>query len=158
MQVFWIGLFISVLAVTAGAAPVTVQRVDGSLALEASLAKRTYAPGEGVEITLSVRNAGNAPLGVTFTSGQRYDFIIRRPRGDEVWRWSHDQAFIQVIQTALLRPQESLTFREVWDQRDFQGRRMDPGAYEAIAMFMGHSEGGRFASVQLPPLAFTITK
>lgn len=158
MQVLWIGVLISVLAVTAGAAPVTSQRVEGLLALEASVAKRTYAPGEAVEIVLTVRNTGSAPVAVTFTSGQQFEFIVRRPRGDEVWRWSHDQAFIQVVQSMQILPQGSLTFRRVWDQQDLQGRRVDPGSYEAIAEFRGHLEGGRPAPIQLPSLTFTITK
>jgi len=81
-----------------------------------------------------------APEGVVFTSGQRLDLIVRRPRGDEVWRWSHDKAFTQAIQTVLLRAQESVVLRVAWDQRDLQGRRVDPGTYEAIAVFMGRAE------------------
>jgi len=157
MHALWIVVLISILALTAGAAPVSVERVEGSLALEAAVARRAFAAGESVELTLTGRNTGNAALSVTFTSGQRFDFIVRRPRGDEVWRWSHDKAFIQVIQMATLRPGEMLMFREAWDQRDLQGRRVDPGPYEVIAVFMGRLEGGR-GGLALPPIAFTVTK
>ena len=157
MHALWIVVLISMLALTAGAAPVSVERVEGSLALEAAVARRAFAVGESVELTLTGRNTGNAALSITFTSGQRFDFIVRRPRGDEVWRWSHDKAFIQVIQTATLRPGETLMFREAWDQRDLQGRRVDPGPYEVIAVFMGRLESSK-GSFALPPIAFTVTK
>jgi len=157
MHALWMAVLISILALTAGATPVSVERVEGSLTLEASVARRAFAAGESVELTLTGRNTGNAALSVTFTSGQRFDFIVRRPRGDEVWRWSHDKAFIQVIQTAPLRPQETLMFRESWDQRDLQGRRVDPGPYEVIAVFLGRIEGGR-GGLALPPITFTVTR
>jgi hypothetical protein len=73
-----------------------------------------------------------------------------------VWRWSHDKAFTQVIQTLLLRAQESSVLRVAWDQRDLQGRRVDPGTYEAIVVFMGRVEGASRMPVTLAPLAFTI--
>jgi hypothetical protein len=156
VRVVWLGLVIGILAASAGAQPLTVERTDGGLRVEASLARRTVAPGEPVEVTVAVRNVSNAPVGIVFTSGQRLDLIVRRPRGDEVWRWSHDKAFTQVIQTLLLRPQESSVLRVAWDQRDLQGRRVDPGTYEAIVVFMGRVEGAGRGLMTLAPLAFTI--
>lgn len=155
MQAFWLVL-VGVVVLAAAAGPVMVDRVEGSLRYEASIPKRTFAPGEFVAMTVTVRNVGSATVSITFTSGQRYDLIARRPRGDEVWRWSHDKAFIQVIQTITLKPQESLQpFRDGWDQRDLQGRRVDPGSYEMVAVFMGSVSGGP-REVQLPAIPFTI--
>src|SRR3990170_2887830 len=139
VQAVWLGLVIGMLAVAVGAQPLTVERTDGALRLEASLARRVFAIGEPVEVTVTARNVSSAPLGVVFNTGQRLDLIVRRPRGDEVWRWSHDKAFTQAIQTVLLRAQESVVLRVAWDQRDLQGRRVDPGTYEAIAVFMGRA-------------------
>lgn len=156
-MVLVIGLMLAVLVVTAGAAPVSVERTEGPLALEASLGARTVASGAAVRMTLVVRNTGPAPVGLMFTSGQRAEFIVRRPRGDEVWRWSHDKAFTQAIQTLPLRPQEPLTIAETWDQRDLQGRPVDPGAYEVIAVFLGRLGDGR-AIPPLPPLPVLITR
>lgn len=156
VQVFWLGVLVGVIVLAAAAAPVMVDRVEGSLRYEAAIPRRTFAPGEFVDATITVRNIGSTSVSLTFTSGQRYDLIVRRPRGDEVWRWSHDKAFIQVIQSITLKPQESLPpFRDGWDQRDFQGRRVDPGAYEMLAVFLGSVSGGS-REVQLPPLPFAI--
>lgn len=147
-------ILIGLVTMTSAAAPVVVERTSGHLTFTAAVAKRTFASGEPVAIQFTVRNAASGALGVMFTSGQRFDFIVRRSRGDEVWRWSHDKAFIQVVQTTMLQPQETLAFTETWDQRDFQGRRVDPGSYELIAVFMGRV-GDRHA-VTLPPLAIRI--
>ncbi len=142
------------MVLVAAASPLSVERVESGLRVDASLPRPSYDPGQALEIALTATNPGGAPVTVTFTSGQRFDLIIRRPRGDEVWRWSHDKAFIQVIQTVTLQPSESLSFKIPWDQRDYQGRRVDPGPYEAVAVFLGATGGGR--EIRLPPLAFTI--
>ncbi len=99
MPSLWLGLLIGVVAVTSAAAPMTVDRTAGNLRLEASVPARVFAVGAPIAVSLSVRNTGSAPVTVSFSSGQRYDVIARRPRGDEVWRWSHDKAFIQLVQT-----------------------------------------------------------
>jgi hypothetical protein len=145
---------------TAAAGPLSVELVEDGLHLEASLSRPTYRAGETVEVELRIANAGSAPVSVTFTSGQRFDLAIRRPRGDEVWRWSHDKAFIQVIETLTLEPGQSFSFQIPWEQRDYQGRRVDPGPYQAVAVFMGWPHAAREVKpaghLRLPPLAFTI--
>lgn len=149
----WLVALLAVVVLAAG--PVSVERVEGAFRYEASMPKASYFAGEEVTVMLTATNTGGAPASLTFRSGQRFDLIIRRPRGDEVWRWSHDKAFIQIIQTVTVQPQESLGFNVTWDQGDFQGRRVDPGSYEAVANFYGRIEGGR--EVRLGPLPFTIT-
>ena len=153
MKAIWL-LAMGAVTLTAAAGPLSVQRVEGGLRVEASLSRASYGPGEPVEIALSASNVVSAPVSVTFISGQRFDLTIRRPRGDEVWRWSHDKAFIQVIQMVTLKPGERMDFSIPWDQRDYQGRRVDAGPYEAVATFMGQMGSAR--EIRLPPLAFTI--
>jgi len=153
VQALWV--VVGAVVLTAAAGSLHVQRVEGSLRLDASLSRATFRSGEAIEITLTATNTGAAPLQVTFNSGQRFDLVIRRPRGDAVWQWSSDKAFIQVIQTITLQPGENLTFQVSWDQRDYQGRPVDAGSYEAVAVFMGRTAASR--EVRLPPLSFTIT-
>jgi hypothetical protein len=71
-----------------------------------------------------------------------------------VWRWSHDKAFIQVFETAALKPGDVLAYQVTWDQQDYQGRRVDSGSYQAIAVFTGHV--GTRREIKLPPLEVTI--
>ncbi len=155
----WV-LAVGAVVLTTAAGPVREELVEGGLHLEASLSRPTYRAGETVEVTLRVANPGSAPVSVIFTSGQRYDLVIRRPRGDEVWRWSHDKAFIQVIEVMTLEPGQSFSFQIPWEQQDYQGRRVDPGPYQAVAVFMGRPQTGREMKraehLRLPPLAFRI--
>lgn len=139
---------------TAAAGPVRVEHVEGHLHLDASLPHAVYGPGQPIEVALRVLNAGSAPVAVTFSSGQHFDLVVRRPRGDEVWRWSHDKAFIQVFETATLKPGDVLTYQVTWDQQDYQGRRVDSGSYQVIAVFTGHV--GTRRDIKLPPLEVTI--
>jgi len=154
MQTILVALLVGVITVSTGAAPSAVERTEGALLLSASVSKPSFAPGEPVGLRLTVRNTAGSPQAVTFMSGQRFEFIVRRARGDEVWRWSHDKAFTQAIETAWLQPQQVMPFSETWDQRDLQGRPVDPGPYEVVAVFLGRV-GGR-ASVALPPIGITI--
>lgn len=152
----WIGMLLLGVGVVAAASPTSVDRAEGNLHLTASVTKTAYAVGEVVEVTLTVKNTGTGALALTFQSGQSFDIVVRQPRGAEVWRWSHDKAFQQVILSRALQAGESLTYRGSWDQRDLQGRRVEPGTYEVVAMFMGHSEGMDRRSLAMPPLTITI--
>jgi hypothetical protein len=145
---------VGAVVLTAAAGPVRVEHVEGPLRLSASLSYAMYGPGQPVEVALRVRNAGPAPVSITFSSGQHFDLVVRRPRGDEVWRWSHDKAFIQVFETATLKPGDVLAYQVTWDQQDYQGRRVDSGSYQAIAVFTGHL--GTRRDIRLPPLEVTI--
>ena len=132
----------------------SVQQTAGRLRLELTLTKSSYVVGEPVGATLTVRVAGEAPLRVQFASGQRFDLIVRR-RGVLIWRWAHDKAFIQLIQEVTLRPGEVLTFSGVWSQVDLQGRRVEPGEYEMVGLFLARGAdlpGG----LETPPLGFQV--
>jgi len=156
VQGMLLGLVLVALVAAAPGAPLMVERAEGGLRHEASITKRAFDAGESIEVTITIRNTGMSPVSLTFFSGQRFDLLVRRPRGDEIWRWSHDKAFIQSIQTIPIRPNEPVTLKGSWDQRDYQGRRADPGVYEVIAYVTGRSEGSDRRDTQLPPLQFTI--
>ncbi|MEX0765567.1 MAG: BsuPI-related putative proteinase inhibitor [bacterium] len=156
VQGMLIGLVLVVLVAAAPGTSLMVERAEGGLRHEASITKRVFDAGESVEVTITIRNAGANPVTLTFFSGQRFDLLVRRPRGDEIWRWSHDKAFIQVVQSIPIRSNEPMTLKASWDQRDYQGRRADLGAYEIIAFVTGRTEGSERASIQLPALQFTI--
>lgn len=152
----WAGVLVVAIGVVAAATPTTVELHQGSLQLKASVARTAHAIGEAVEVTLAVQNVGTAPLTLTFASGQSFEIVVRRPRRDEVWRFSHDKAFTQAVQVRTWKPGETVLYRGTWDQRDLQGRRVDPGPYEAVAIFLGRLDGTDKRSIALPPLAITI--
>lgn len=129
-----------VVAVAASVAPPRAARSAGDLRYEVVLGKAAYALGETVAISLRVTNTAGAVVAVTY-GGQQYDVVVRQ-RGGLVWQWSHDKAFAQVMHQASLAPGETRTYQVLWDQRDLQGRQVDPGAYEAWGVFMATSREG----------------
>lgn len=101
------------------------------LQVEISTDRRVYRLGEPITITLSVTNRGGMPAPLTFTTSQRYDLTASRS-GRELWRWSHGRAFAQVIQNINVRPGETISFEETWDQTDKDGDQVPPGSYKIV--------------------------
>ena len=56
--------------------------------------RQTYTTGEVIELTLELQNNSDQPLLLYFTTGQRYDFSIRRTPADTVWSWSKETMFM----------------------------------------------------------------
>lgn len=79
----------------------------------------------GVALTLTVTNPSSAPLTVEFSSGQQFDFRVRRPDGTAVWTWSADKGFITMLTSRTLAPGETATFSAQWSPAS-------PGAYVAV--------------------------
>lgn len=67
-----------------------------------------------VEFVLQVTNTTDAPVALTFPSGQSYDFVVYDASGAEVWRWSAEQMFTQALREEVVAPGETLTYSEVW--------------------------------------------
>lgn len=80
--------------------------------LVSSLSVKTE--GDTVVLALQVTNPYDAPVEVTFSSGQTYDFSVRDAGGRVLWTWSADRGFIQAVQTRTLAPGETWTFGERW--------------------------------------------
>ena len=81
--------------------------------------------GDGVGFSFTVVNGGDTPVELTFRDACRADFVVYAD-GTEVWRYSDDRAFAQMLSTADLQPGESAAFEETWPAPD-------PGDYTAEA-------------------------
>ena len=84
---------------------------DSALVLSVTTDQPRYAPGDSISVTLVVTNRSGAPVTLQFTSGQRYDFTIGSA-GTTLWRWSDEQAFIQMLGEERLEPGAELVYRE----------------------------------------------
>ena len=78
--------------------------------LEIATIKKAFPKSEIVPIRLSVTNTGSATQTLTFSSGQKYDFLVTDKAGAEVWRWSAGQMFTQEIQNMQLKPGETYNY------------------------------------------------
>ena len=67
-----------------------------------------------VRLTLHVTNPTTAAVRLEFPSAQRYDFAVLTTGGEEVWRWSADQMFAQVVGTETVPPSGTLRYRAEW--------------------------------------------
>lgn len=75
----------------------------------------------GVRLSLHITNTTSRPIEFSFPTSQRYDFVVARPSGEVVWRWSEGMAFLQVLSQATLAPGESWDMEAVWEPGSVTG-------------------------------------
>ncbi len=88
--------------------------------------RRNYSRGEPVRLRLVKINITGAPISLNYRTSQRFDFVAFR-EGEEIWRWSDNQAFSRAVNRIIIQPGGNQTFNAVWDQRDNTGRLVRPG-------------------------------
>jgi hypothetical protein len=96
-----------------------------------------FAAGRPVDMTLEVRNGGNAPAAFSFPTSQRYDAVVWDDDCHEVWRWSAGRMFAQVVGTVTVPPHRRTVYQIVWPQRDQAGHQVRTGGYEVRVIFLG---------------------
>jgi len=79
-----------------------------------------------VRFTLYLTNATDQAVVLQFPTAQRYDFEVRSPGGDRVWRWSDGQFFAQMLGEETLAAGESVSYEASWSASG------QSGAHEAI--------------------------
>jgi hypothetical protein len=99
--------------------------------------QRRFAPGEPISMTLSLTNCGDKEVRLFYPDSQRYEFIVKDERAEEVWRWSQDENFTQAEGEETIEQGEDVTYTEVWDQRDQDGKRVSPGSYQILGFSVG---------------------
>lgn len=62
-------------------------------------------------MTLRLTNRSDRPVHLQFVTSQRFDVIVQDARGAEVWRWSTDKMFLQVLGEERVKPAGSLVYR-----------------------------------------------
>ena len=80
----------------------------------------------GVHFSFDVVNASTRKLELLFNDGRTHDFVVLDALGREVWRWSAERMFTQVVQSKVLRASDTLSFSETWNDPA-------PGSYTAVA-------------------------
>ena len=90
-----------------------------------------YKQGEQVQFTILV--AVSEPITLYYRTAQRYDIVVTDSEDKEVWRWSKDKSFSQVLEQVSLQANEWLTFEELWDQRGNDGQPVPLGNYRVTA-------------------------
>ncbi|MDO8886019.1 BsuPI-related putative proteinase inhibitor [Candidatus Oleimmundimicrobium sp.] len=108
--------------------PVSYQQLKG-FEVKFSISKSTFFSGEEVPLKLNIKNTGDNPQKLSFTSGQEYEFLVNDDSGNEVWRWSYGKVFAMILREKKLEPGEELVYEVVWPQENFEGERVPVGSY-----------------------------
>jgi hypothetical protein len=66
-----------------------------------------------VYLTLRVTNPGDAPVELTFPTGQSFEFLVER-NGEEVWRWSEGRAFTQAVRQISVEGSATESYEATW--------------------------------------------
>ena len=90
-----------------------------------------HSQGEPVPLTITV--AASESITLYYRTTQRYEIVVSDAQGKEVWRWSKDKAFGEVVEQVNLEENERLSFSETWDQRDNNGEPAPPANYTVTA-------------------------
>jgi hypothetical protein len=92
----------------------------------------TVRVGESaVTLTLHVTNAGRETVVLEFPTAQRGEFVVLTQEGEELWRWSEERFFAQVVGEERLEPGET------WQEQVEWAARPGPGEYVAVARLTG---------------------
>ena len=84
-------------------------------------------------LTLQLVNHSPRPVTIQFRDSQRYEFLIRNAQGQEVWRWSANQMFAQLLGQETLSPNGgNLTYCVVVRATLGQGRYFITGVVPAL--------------------------
>jgi hypothetical protein len=86
--------------------------------------KAVYRGGEPISLTLGVSNQTGREIELRFSSGQRFDFVIRDARGNEIWRWSEGRMFAQALGAETIGPAQP----QILYRAQFNGN-LGPGSY-----------------------------
>jgi hypothetical protein len=96
------------------------ERDDPTAVLDATV---TATVGDGdVDLSVTVRNAGDEPVECSFRDGQRIEAVAEREDGAEVWRYGDGRTFSMALGTETLAPGGEATFDATW-------RDPEPGEY-----------------------------
>ncbi|WP_299092672.1 BsuPI-related putative proteinase inhibitor [uncultured Metabacillus sp.] len=90
-----------------------------------------------VEFLLTITNHTTETKKLEFSTSQKYEIIVRDANQQEVYRYSQGKMFAQVMEYALIKPEESMKWNEAWN---FTGQGIKPGEYEAEITILARNE------------------
>jgi hypothetical protein len=85
------------------------------------------------EFIITVTNNSNEMKKLEFPTSQKFEIIIRDENQQEVYRYSAGKMFTQAIEYALIKPDESMQWEEIWEIKESK-----PGNYEAEVSILAH--------------------
>lgn len=112
----------------------SVPRTEPALRLELETSGGPASLAMPVTLRLEVCNHGSGEVTVQFSTAQRYDFEVKNPDGELIWRWGADREFARVTGSKTFSPGCRLLGEETWDGTNQEGQPVEAGAYEAVGV------------------------
>lgn len=100
----------------------SAEGVTQELVVAVKVEPARLSPGASAQAVLTVTNSGDRVARLVFPTSQRYDFLLLDLRGSEVWRWSFDKMFLQVITSDSLAPGATVLYQESFRVPPVAGR------------------------------------
>ncbi|MCM3667441.1 BsuPI-related putative proteinase inhibitor [Mesobacillus maritimus] len=94
--------------------------------------------GSKVQFELIVRNEGEAPIHLEFSNAQLYEIIVADKEGNQVYQFSQEKGFAQMIQHIRLKPGEDKTWIETWENH-----ALPKGSYQVAAELVAKKINGK---------------
>lgn len=98
----------------------------------------TFTQGDTIRLFLTATNNTNEPIVFNFNDGQQFDFYISSSSA-EVWRWSDDKGFIQILTSLTIPAHDSVEVTATWNQVLSSGGNLAIGNYTALGSFLEQS-------------------
>jgi len=104
---------------------------EGPIGIDLTTFGAFFDQGEPIRLAITV--AVRDPTILYYRTSQRYDLAIIDSESQEIWRWSRERAFAQVMAEVPLAANETLKFVETWEQQGNDGQQVPPGNYSIVA-------------------------
>jgi hypothetical protein len=99
--------------------------------------KKTYTPRDKIRLTLTLTNRTKENIELIFSSGQQYDFEIRKGKegkGEQVWLWSQGQMFLQAFTKSVVPPDKPQVYKAEFDPAQSRRGTLKPGTYTVVGI------------------------
>ena len=110
---------------------IIVSQEKTELTYRLDITPRIVRVGNEMTFTLNIKNDQNNIVTKDLTSGQVYDFVVKKD-GNQVWRWSNGKGFTMQMGTITFKPGEVLGCAEKWTPSS-------TGNYIVEAYFLGEN-------------------
>lgn len=88
------------------------------------------------EFMITLTNKSKEMKKLEFPTSQKYEIIITDENEQEVYRYSAGKMFTQAIEYALIKPEESMQWEEIWE---FKQGDIKPGKYNVNILIKAHN-------------------
>ena len=103
-------LFMLALSSTAGEHAARGAESNRGVRLAVETDRPTYQPGDAIGFRVTVSNASANPVTLRCKDSQRFDVTVQDSTEKEVWRWSADRMFAQMMSEDTLAPGQSRSY------------------------------------------------